>query len=102
LKLVAMARSMMVEIFCAIQVMNHGSASGFSLPILNLARSREVKEGDLIHESALKRIQAKKYNPWNLSRAFKRHVESLPSVPPVLGYFKNAPAGAPSPNPSNP
>jgi uncharacterized protein (DUF2235 family) len=67
------------------------------LPILNLFRSRTLEEGDLIHESALKRMRAKKYSPWNVSRAFCKHVESLPSVPPVLGYFKDAPAGAAAP-----
>lgn len=58
------------------------------LPILNLFRSRSLEEGDLIHESALKRIRAGTYRPWNLSRAFRKHVATMPAVPPVLGYFE--------------
>lgn len=57
------------------------------LPVLNLFRSRTIEDGDLIHESALRRIQAKIYSPAALSRAFRKHVEGLPAVPPVLPYF---------------
>ena len=70
---------------------------------VNLFRSREIKDGELLHQSALLRLRGDaKYNPVNLSRAFRRYVRGLKDdeIPPVMAYAKAAPAAAPQTQPS--
>jgi len=53
----------------------------------NLYRSRTIKEGELIHETVLKRLRGRRdYDPANLTRAFKDRVRTLPNVPTTLPY----------------
>lgn len=70
---------------------------------LNLFRSREIKDGELLHESTIRRLRGdKKYNPTNLSRAFRQFVRELQDnqVPPVIAYSKAAAAAKPQMQPS--
>jgi uncharacterized protein (DUF2235 family) len=52
----------------------------------NLGRARAIRDGALIHESALRRVQAGKYRPPNFSPPFIQAVQGLNPVPEVLEY----------------
>ena len=55
----------------------------------NLGRRREIVDGELLHESTLRRIRGKKgYAPKNLSAKFLAFVRALSDVPPSLPYAK--------------
>ena len=62
----------------------------------NLFRSRDINDGGLLHESTVRRLRDVKYNPANISSAFRKYVRELPEnqIPPLLAYSKDAPAGA--------
>jgi uncharacterized protein (DUF2235 family) len=64
----------------------------------NLFRHRDIKPGELVHETALRRIHDDAtYNPPNLDKAFCEHVRGLAEneIPPRLAYFERVPAGKP-------
>jgi uncharacterized protein (DUF2235 family) len=52
----------------------------------NLGRPRSIRDGALIHESALRRLQAGNYRPPNFSPAFIQTVQTLNPVPEVLAF----------------
>ena len=56
----------------------------------NLGRPRFIRDGSLIHQSALLRVQAGGYRPRNFSDSFIESVNSLTSVPETVP-FKFAP-----------
>ena len=57
---------------------------------LNLFRSRKLLEGELLHESTLRRLRDDDhYKPAAISRTFRQYVRSLAAVPPVLAYTKS-------------
>jgi len=70
---------------------------------VNLFRSREIFDGELLHESALRRLREnRKYNPANLSRGFRRYVREQLSdnqIAPLHAYSKIPPVAA-EPQPS--
>jgi uncharacterized protein (DUF2235 family) len=67
-----------------------------NFPRLNLFRWRKLLAGELLHSSTLERIRGTKgYAPGNLTRAFRKHVKDLPSVPETLAY-QPEPVGAPA------
>jgi len=68
------------------------SRPGFStrFPAIGLGHRRHIREGSLIHGSALLRLKKGTYAPPNLSDQFVALVRSLPSVPEVLPYEGHA------------
>jgi len=70
---------------------------------VNLFSSREIKDGELLHESTLRRLRGdKSYAPANISRAFRAYVHSLTDsqIPPVLAYSKSASSAATTQQPT--
>lgn len=56
---------------------------------LNLFRSRKLLDGELLHESTLRRLKDDDdYKPAAISRAFRNHVRGLTAIPPTLPYVK--------------
>jgi hypothetical protein len=60
----------------------------FQWPRLGLFRGRTIRDGELLHRSALRRIRFSEigYSPRNVSPAFQRVVRDLPKVPETLAY----------------
>jgi uncharacterized protein (DUF2235 family) len=61
---------------------------GFHWPTIGLFRSRTIRDGALIHRSALRRIRRAvlEYAPPNLSAPFKDRIRDLTNVPESLPY----------------
>ena len=60
---------------------------------VNVFRSRKLLEGELLHESTLRRLKDDlDYEPSSISRAFRQYVRGLTEIPPTLPYAKSPPA----------
>jgi hypothetical protein len=56
----------------------------------NLFGTRKLAEGELLHGSVLERIRNKDdYKPGNLSKAFRKYVQGLSTVPDVMAYSES-------------
>lgn len=63
---------------------------------VNAFRSRKLLDGELLHESTLRRLQDDDgYKPAAISRAFRTYVRGLATIPPALPYAKSPTAPAP-------
>jgi uncharacterized protein (DUF2235 family) len=60
----------------------------FRWPSLGLFRCRTIRDGELLHRSALRRIRLSetRYSPGNISPAFQQSVRELGKVPEALPY----------------
>ncbi|HYI13157.1 MAG TPA: DUF2235 domain-containing protein [Thermoanaerobaculia bacterium] len=64
---------------------------------LNLFRSRKLLDGELLHESTLRRLKEDDdYKPAAISRAFRRYVRGLTTIPPAMTYMKSPTVSAPT------
>jgi uncharacterized protein (DUF2235 family) len=68
---------------------------------LNLFRSRKLLDGELLHESTLRRLKEDDdYKPAAISRAFRKYVRGLTAIPPTLPYVKAPAVPAPAKPPA--
>jgi uncharacterized protein (DUF2235 family) len=59
---------------------------------MNKGRPRQIKDGELIHESALRRVRDTDYRPSNFSDHFIEKIKGLATIPATLCYESTAQA----------
>jgi uncharacterized protein (DUF2235 family) len=72
---------------------------------INFFATRTLKDGELLHETTLRRIREDDtYRPSNLSRAFRDYVARMKDeeIPPQMAYRASATSGASAPTPVGP
>ena len=68
---------------------HYNSQKGHKEIRLNLFRSRKLLDGELLHESTLRRLKEDDdYKPAAISESFRKHVRGLTEIPPTLPYVK--------------